>query len=124
MPFVYMVAKFIHNLINTNHQNQKFYGKTPLCPCCQQTDETRANVFTCGAQRSTDSQIKALKELQNDLTPINTPVKVIDVITHSMTMWECFQTNLQLQVHALTVGSPHLLTAAFTDQFHSIDKIC
>lgn len=108
MTFVYMVAKFIHNLINTNHQNQKFYGKSPLCPYCQQTDETRANAFTCGAQRSTDSQIKALKELQNDLTPINTPVEVIDVITHSMTI----------------VGSPHLLTAAFTDQFHSIGKIC
>ena len=35
-----MTAKLIHSLVNTNKQNQKFYGKSPLCPCCKTAEET------------------------------------------------------------------------------------
>jgi hypothetical protein len=62
--------------------------------------------------------------LKKDLFSINTPVEVIDAIMHGMDMWECSQSTQQLPVHALTAGSlkgSHvLLTAAFTNQFHSI----
>lgn len=63
-------------------------------------------------------------ELQKNLATINTPVEVISAITHGMDMRENSQTNPNLQVHALTVGylrgSHVLLTAAFTEQFHTI----
>jgi hypothetical protein len=118
------MAKLIHNLVNTNLQNQKFYGKSPLCPSCQTSEETWAHVFTCGSKGSIESRIIALQVLQKDLAAINTPEEVIAAITHGMEMWERSQTHPQLPVHALTAGSlcgpKVLLTAAFTDQFHSI----
>jgi hypothetical protein len=87
-------------------------------------EESWAHVFTCGSPGSIENRTMAIKELQKDLVSINTPEEVIAAMTHGMHMWERFQTNLHLRIHALTVGSlrgpPVLLTAAFTDQFHSI----
>ncbi len=118
------VAKLIHKLINMNRQNFKFYGKSALCPSCQIVEESWTHVFTCGSQGPLKSRITSLAELQKDLATINTPGEVITAITHGMEMWEKSQEHPQLQVHALTVGSlksSHvLLTAAFTEQFHSI----
>ncbi len=119
-----MVAKLIHKLINTNQQNHKFYGKSALCPSFQIKVESWNHVFTCGSQGPTESRKTSITELQKNLATINTPVELISAITHGMEMWERSQDNPQLQIHALTVGSLHgshvLLTAAFTEQFHSL----
>jgi hypothetical protein len=40
-----MIAKIIHKLVNTNYQNHKFYGKSPLCPCCQDSVETLQHIY-------------------------------------------------------------------------------
>ena len=119
-----MVAKLIHKVINTNQQNHKFYGKSPLCPSCHTAEESWTHIFTCGSEGSIESRKASLTELQKNLLTINTPPEVIAAFVYGMEMWEQSQTNPQLQVHALTVGSLRsshvLLTAAFTEQFHTI----
>jgi hypothetical protein len=40
-----MVAKLIHNIVNTNQQNNQLYGKSPLCPCCTTANETHPHLF-------------------------------------------------------------------------------
>jgi hypothetical protein len=42
-----MTAKLVHKLVNTNVQNQLFYGRSPLCPCCKTTDETLQHILSC-----------------------------------------------------------------------------
>jgi hypothetical protein len=83
------------------------------------------HAFTCEFQDPMESMSKALKDLQQNLSGINTLVEDIDTFTDGMVMQENFQCNPHTTVHALTVGSLHgpdvLLTAAFTDQFHSIE---
>ena len=119
-----MVAKLIHKLVNTNQQNHRFYGKSPLCPCCQQYVETVSHVLLCSSLGSTETRSTHLKVLQTDLKSINTPKEVIDALIHGIKMWETTPTNSNVNVRALTVGSLRapdvLLTAAFTDQWASI----
>jgi hypothetical protein len=119
-----MVAKLIHHLVNTNQQNHRFYGKSPLCPCCEDTVETVPHVLSCTATSSTSNRAISLTVLQTDLKLLNTPVQVIDALTHGIKTWESSLTNPHITARALTVGSLHgpdvLLTAAFTDQWSSI----
>jgi hypothetical protein len=123
-PNQVMVAKLQHNLVNTNSQNAKYYRKCHSCPCCKSTEETLAHVFSCTSDGSTENCLKDISTLQDDLASIKTPPKVISTIVHGITMWVRHQTEEDLRVHALMVGSLRgpevLLTAAFTEQFQSI----
>jgi hypothetical protein len=67
-----MIAKFIHKLVNTNHQ---FYGKSPLCPCCESQDETLQHILSCTSLGPADTRKHALLTLQTDLAAIDTPLK-------------------------------------------------
>jgi hypothetical protein len=119
-----MVAKLQHNLINTNHQNARFYGKSPKCPCFLSHVETLDHLLSCSSEGAAEHRQKAITLLETDLASIKTPVEVISAILHGTTMWVRLQTEADLQVHAQTVGSLRgpdmLLTAAFTEQFQSI----
>jgi hypothetical protein len=105
--------------------NAKYYGKSPSCPCCLlSTEETLAHVFSCDSDGSTEHRLKAISNLQDDLASIKIPPAVTSAIIHGFTMWVHHQTEEDLRVHAPTVGFQRgldiLLTAAFTEQFHSI----
>lgn len=119
-----MVAKLIHKLVNTNKQNQLFYGKSPLCPCCQSSEESLPHLLSCDSDSAMEHRNKALLELQSNLKTINTPMEVIDAIKYGMLQWIAGQQGEHTTVHALTAGSlrgPDIsLTMAFTDQFHTI----
>jgi hypothetical protein len=119
-----MVAKLIHNVVNTNIQNHKFYGKSPLCPCCHIKDETLPHLPSCASPSSTKYHDKALLELQNNLIAINTPQEVIKALIHGMLLWIASQQGEHTRPTALTAGSLRgpdvLLTMAFVEQFHSI----
>jgi hypothetical protein len=41
------LIKISHNLLNTNHQNKKYYNTSDICPCCQQQTETFVHMLTC-----------------------------------------------------------------------------
>jgi hypothetical protein len=119
-----MVAKLQHNLLNTNYQNARFYGKSPTCPCCLSHVETLVHVLSCSSDGATEHRQKAINLLETDLASIKTPVEVISAILHGTTMWVHLQTEENLRVHAPMVGSLRgpdmLLTATFTEQFQSI----
>jgi hypothetical protein len=53
----YNNAKLIRRLINTNNQNNFYYGTSPLCPICEQEIETKKHVFKC-SHPSTASNVK------------------------------------------------------------------
>ncbi len=55
-----MIAKIIHKLVNTNYQNHKFYGTSPLSPSCQESDETLTHILSCPSQGPTDTRRSAL----------------------------------------------------------------
>jgi hypothetical protein len=59
-----MVAKLIHKLVNTNQQNHRFYGKSPLCPCCQHSVETVSHVLSCTSSGSTETRTTCPTVLQ------------------------------------------------------------
>ncbi len=40
-------SKITHGIINTNAQNQKFYGKSGICPSCCEHLETLPHMLTC-----------------------------------------------------------------------------
>jgi hypothetical protein len=40
-----MLAKIIHNLVNTNQQNHPYYGKSPVCPSCKTAEETLSHAL-------------------------------------------------------------------------------
>lgn len=119
-----MIAKLIHNLVNTNKQNNKYYGTSPLCPSCNIEIETMAHVLTCQSPGAAANRAQALSILQADLAAINTPSQVIDAINHGTLEWERTQRQPHTSVHAKTRGSLQgpdmLLTMAFTDQFQNI----
>ncbi len=123
-PNQVMVAKLQHNLVNTNTQNARYYGKSSLCPCCLSTEETLSHVFSCTSDGATAHRLKAITTLQNELASLNTPLSVTKAIIHGISMWVRQQTEEELCIHAPTVGSLRapdvLLTAAFTEQSQSI----
>jgi hypothetical protein len=82
-----MVAKLIHNIVNTNQQNSIFYGKSPIWPCCQTANETLPHLLSCQSPGSIEQRDKALITRQKDLRAINTPQEVIDAISHGIIMW-------------------------------------
>jgi len=69
-------TKLAHNLLNTNMQNYKFYGKSALCPCCSLCDETLQHVFTCNTPGVIEFRRKQQDILWPQLDLINTPSHV------------------------------------------------
>ena len=119
-----MITKVIHKLVNTIHKSRQFYGKSPLCPCCETQDETLQHILSCTSSGSAEARKNALLTLQTDLTALDTPPPVLEAILHGTNMWIINQGDEHRPVHATTVGSLKgpdiLLTAAFTEQFHNI----
>ena len=116
-------AKLIHGLVNTNVQNQRYYNKSPLCPCCLTENETFDHVLSCSSEATVSARTIALKELRKNLQQINTPIEVIDALIHGTNIWLNRQGG-ECAVRPLTAGSlkgtDMLLTTAFNEQFHSI----
>jgi hypothetical protein len=118
------VSDSVSFLSSTNVQNHRFYNKSPKCPCCLTEDETLHHVLSCSSTTAADHRDQALQELQKDLKRINTPLEVVDALSHGTVMWLKRQVDPDCTVRALTVGSlkgtDMLLTMAFNEQFHTI----
>ena len=119
-----MMAKIIHGLLNTNHQNNKYYGKPSTCPCCQSQEETLHHLYSCTQEGATDNREKALLKLQCALATIATPDRVIESIIHGIKQWVHHQENPATVLRAPTRGSINgpdiLLTAAYSSQTRDI----
>jgi len=76
----YSTTKIVHELVNTNRQNHLYYGHYPLCPLCNQEEETFQHVLVF--PQAVTIQNAALEELIKSLRAIQTPDPVIEVIQH------------------------------------------
>ena len=81
-------TKLVHNLLNTNVKNKQFYGKSDLCPCCNQTSETLLHVFTCPAPETTAFRKQQQTILWQQLENINTPEKLLTTIKRGLSSLE------------------------------------
>jgi hypothetical protein len=83
-----------------------------------------SHIFSCTSDGATAPRLTAITTLQNDLASLNTPLSVTKAIIHGISMWVHQQTEEELCIWALTVGSLRapdvLLTAASTEQSQSI----
>jgi hypothetical protein len=119
-----LTAKLIHGLANVNKQNQLYYNASPVCPCCQEAEESFEHVLTCHSDLSSIQREQSLQALIKGLQLINTPEKVIEAMVAGTEAWIASSVNTIGRVHAPTAGSLNsgdiLLTTAFTEQYHSI----
>jgi len=116
------ISKLVHQLLNTNKQNNMYYGSSSLCPCCQVEIETFSHVFKCKSPSASHHRTMALESLQKKLKNIHTPENMVIALLHGITQWT---TEVPIaQVRALTMESLQasnvVLTSAFAEQYHSI----
>jgi hypothetical protein len=118
----YRTAKLIHSLVHTNRQKSLYYGQSPLCPICNQEEETLHHVFTCPHPTAQSTRTQSLDDMTKTLTGISTPVPVIEAIIHGFTQWSRIPSCGHIR--SLTAGSLRgpdaVLTSAFNEQVKDI----
>jgi hypothetical protein len=116
------MAKLIHGLVNTNHQNRLYYGTSPMCSICQSEEETLLHVFTCPHQMAVTHHHKCLTDFRNDLVNAGTPDPIIQAVYHGFTQWTLKPDSIDIR--SLTAGSlwgpDAVLTTAFLEQVQHI----
>jgi hypothetical protein len=61
------VAKLVHGLANTNHQNPLSYNTSPLCPICNAVEETFEHVLTFKHPSTTSFRDACLLQMDKEL---------------------------------------------------------
>jgi hypothetical protein len=106
-------SKLLHGLVNTNKQNHLYYGKSSLCPLCQECKESLSHIFTCKHGKAVTSRSQNLTRLTETLLTIRTPQPVIDAIF--------LEHNPVRALTASLLRSPDaVLTTAFHEQYNTI----
>jgi hypothetical protein len=70
-------CKLIHGLLNTNEQNQKFYGRSNLCPHCGNRPESFPHVVTCPHPDVATYGVQQQKILWKTLSSLRRPQVLI-----------------------------------------------
>lgn len=111
------ITKLSHALWNTNQQNHRYYGETPLCPSCHSAPEDFQHVFTCQRKDVVETRAAALTILKNAMKKF-TPAPLFDSIFSGLDQW--FSNPTLGRFLPPTAGSIlptlHLLNRAFSDQ--------
>jgi len=111
-------AKLSHCLLQTNHQNYRYYGTSSLCPGCKLHDETRQHVWSCPSPIIALERQDLLETYRATLEEFPTPNRLIDVIMHGINSWILVQQgNLRRQI-APTIADIRMspVTAAYVEQ--------
>jgi hypothetical protein len=87
-------AKLIHQLINTNRQNNLYYGDSPTCPCCKHIEESFLHVLSCSDVSAIAHRSSALSHLLSSLKQIGTPPKIITAFEHGFQHWMASSTRI------------------------------
>jgi hypothetical protein len=118
------LIKISHKLLNTNHQNKKYYDTPDTCPCCNQHGETFAHMLTCNANTTSTMRETQQHLLKTKLSAISTPELVIEAIIAGIKQWEQQQVNPDFEIRAPTFGSCHpkkmIISQAFVEQTREI----
>jgi hypothetical protein len=113
-------AKLVHNLANFNRQNILLYKSTPLCPLCNEYEETFQHVLQCREASALNHREAQLNTLETHLVNIQTPREIVRAILHGFREWQ----DSRQQSRAVTFGSVYgpdvLLTLAYHEQFLDI----
>lgn len=116
------ISKLSHKLLNTNSQNNKYYGTSALCPCCQMEPESFNHMLSCSSDAPKAYRTSQLQELKSKLTQIGTPEDITISILHGIENWEISMYETSFCQRAPTCGSVRptdiLITQAYTEQRH------
>lgn len=82
-----LTTKISHGLLNTNHQNAKYYGTSSAFPCCFDNIETLTHIFICQQQEVETHRKEQLKILPEELYAIGTSNLISTAILHGITSW-------------------------------------
>jgi hypothetical protein len=114
------LSKLSHNLLNTNYQNQKYYGHPDTCPCCDKQLETFSHMLSCSSDSSTLHRQNLLEQLQKEMLKINIPKSITSAIIHGISQWCIQQLDPSQPQRSPTYGSlvplDIAITQAYTDQ--------
>jgi len=110
--------------MNTNRQNNLFYGTSNSCPGCNTHEETLEHVLQCSYGPTVVVRQDGLEQLENRLKTMGTPPPVIKVIMEGFSDWMDPQFPATRRSRPSTFGSLNptdiLLTQAYSDQYHTI----
>jgi hypothetical protein len=109
-------TKIQHNLLNTMHQNKRYYGIDDTCPSCLIHSKTLTLILTCSAPASGHFRKEQQTHLWKKLDSIGTPDPIQSAIQHGLLAWE----SGTQRHHSPTKGSLNpmdiLITAAYYEQ--------
>lgn len=74
------ITKLSHGLWNTNHHNSKYYGTSPVCPCCHDDIQTLIHVLNSLQKDVKEHQNQQLSLLDEDLDIISTPTLLHETV--------------------------------------------
>ncbi len=114
------ISKLSHKLLNTNHLNQKFYGLSGACSCCEKHIETFSHMLTCSNNHFTPHYKDSLDNLQSALCKAGSPVQITMAIIHGISKWCSRQLDTTTQQKSPTIGTLNpldiIITQAYTEQ--------
>jgi|NOAtaT_6_FD_contig_21_12299114_length_942_multi_3_in_0_out_0_2 hypothetical protein len=73
-------CKLLHGLLNTNLQNQKYYGRSETCPHCQSNTESFLHVLYCDHPVVTKYRVDQQAILWKALAKLNTPLSIMEAL--------------------------------------------
>jgi hypothetical protein len=109
------ITKLSHNLWNTNVQNNKYYGTSDLCPCCQMKPETVNHVTQCHSPTATITREQAKTQLLNLLWKAETPQIITQHIQAGLNQWEQGDDHIYPKHSTVALNNPNHMHA-FIDQ--------
>eukprot|EP00957_Ditylum_brightwellii_P134721 10270916-Ditylum_brightwellii.AAC.1 len=90
------LVKFIHNWLNTGHQNQFFYEDDVVdCPVCHSSTETWSRIFQCQYRDFIDIQTLAITTFKSKLLKLDTAPIIKQVLCYKIAPW-CNMLELEI----------------------------
>jgi hypothetical protein len=113
-------TKLTHRLANTNVQNNRFYGTTALCPCCQQHSETFTHALQCPVDSAHCFRDQQQATLWTSIDKIDTPTPIAAAIHHGLTTWTSAGSAATPPTKGSLDPTDILTSAAYYKQSHTL----
>jgi len=81
---LFSYCKLLHGILNTNEQNNRFYGKPSSCPHCNSGPESFLHVVSCPHPEVKDYRRKQQEVLWKSLQKLRTPVTVLQYMKYGI----------------------------------------
>jgi hypothetical protein len=81
---LFSYCKLLHGILNTNQQNNRFYGKPSSCPHCNSGPESFLHVVSCPHPEVKDYRRKQQEVLWKSLQKLRTPVTVLQYMKYGI----------------------------------------